>query len=177
MAKTNTAGEATTLAPQDEQLNRSYWEDDLELNIDLWEKRISNPRYLERWLSDLNGKQLAVLSYCLGLNHSATLKDQRKAILTMPDRLQKTFSPEDIRLQGENGRGETGCWITLSSQVKHVIRLALFYRVLQGNIVTKISVKKIYPVMPISPFNQMVHVVQRTAPAAHAINVPVGMFE
>lgn len=79
MANTNGAGVATTvMAPPGEDVDRSYWEDDLEMPLARLQEWGTNQRFMKAWAAKLSGRVASILCYCLGEPGLDKLGDKRK---------------------------------------------------------------------------------------------------
>lgn len=79
MANSNGAGAATTvMAPPDEDLNRSYWEDDLEMPLARPLEWATNQRFMKAWAGKVDGRVASILCHCLGEPGLDKLDDKRK---------------------------------------------------------------------------------------------------
>ena len=72
-------------------------------------------------------------------------------------------------------RGEACFRIALGGQVEDIVRLGFIDSILQRDKVAEIAIYKKKLVLFIRPVQQMRHIIQRTAPAAHAEYIPIGI--
>lgn len=79
MADSNGAGAATAvMAPPDAELNRLYWEDDLEMPLARPLEWATSRRFMKGWAGKLDGRVASVLCWCLGESGLEKLDEKRK---------------------------------------------------------------------------------------------------
>jgi hypothetical protein len=90
---------------------------------------------------------------------------------------QQSLCAEHICVQRLDRRGEAGFGIALCGEMKDVVRLCLLHGVLQGHMVAKVPIQKEDSFVLVCAIKQVLNIVERTAPAAHPENIPVGILQ
>jgi hypothetical protein len=60
--------------------------------------------------------------------------------------------------------------------MEDIVRLDLLDHRDQRHLVIEIRIVKEHSVFPVDPIQKMFHIVQRTPPAADAVDIPIGIF-
>jgi len=91
--------------------------------------------------------------------------------------LQQALGTLDIRFQGSQGSGKTDQGIALSGQMEDIVGTAVGYRSFERKGVPQITIEEEQSILSVHAIQQMLHVFQRAAPAADAVDVPVGTLQ
>ncbi len=96
---------------------------------------------------------------------------------TAPQSFQQSLRTQNVRVQGLQGRRKTAQRIALRSKMKNIIRPGFPNSIYQGDIITQVTINEIKTIIAICLIHKMLYIVQGTAPTAHAVNLPVGIFQ
>ena len=91
--------------------------------------------------------------------------------------LQQVAGTDDIGMQRVNRRLKAGFRAALRRQMEYIVRLNLPYHRQEGHQIVQVGILEEYPVFPVGPLEQMLHIVYRTSPAADAMYIPVRILQ
>ena len=91
--------------------------------------------------------------------------------------LQKVTGADNVGVQSVDRGVKTGLWVALGRQVEHIIRLDLLDDGEQGDQVVEVGVPEENAVLVIGALEKVLDIIDRAAPAADAVDVPVGILQ
>ena len=110
----------------------------------------------------------------------STDMDDRRIILILfhqqMDGLQQSAGTQDIRIQCIDRCRKTRQRIGLRRQMEDIVRLDLLDHRDQRHLVIEIRILEINAILPIYSVQKVFHIVQRAAPAADAVDIPIGIL-